>query len=146
MNKLNEAYEVLEELLRQVNSLISPITHHQDLERLTPDFMTQDSSKNPSCYLKLAIGAKHTLFPLCSMNGIHSPEMINFSLKLADKLNQRDDVDRDKLNVIIKKLNIMKQKLSQPVPKPGFAGYLKGLATGKLKKELDHGRQTGLQF
>ena len=46
MDKLNEAFEVLEELLRQANSLISPITHHQDLDRLTPDFMLRDCQKN----------------------------------------------------------------------------------------------------
>jgi len=144
MNKLNEAYQVLEELLRQANSLISPITHHQDLERLTPDFVKSDSAKNPTCYLKLATGRNHTLFPLCSRNGIHSPQMIKFSLKMAERLNDNEEVDRDKLNVIVKKLSAMHQKFSKPIPKPGSNGYLKGMATGKFNKEQQHGKTTGL--
>ena len=146
MDSLNEAYQVLEELLRQANSLISPITHHQDLERLTPDFMQSDSSKNPHCYLKLSIGAKHTLFPLCSRNGIHSPEMIKFSQKIAAKLNNYEGVDQDKLNVIATKLQRLYNKFSQPIPKPGRAGYLKGVATNKFNKELDKGRKSGINF
>jgi len=144
MNTLQEAYQILDELLRQANSLVSPITHHQDLERLTPDFVKRDSTKNPKCYLKLATGAKHTLFPLCSRNGIHSPEMIKFSLKMAERLNDFDDVDRDKLNIIVKKLNTLHQKFSRPIPRPGSTGYLKGLATKKFNKELNYGKSTGL--
>ncbi len=146
MKKLQEAYQILDELLRQANSLISPITHHQDLALLTPDYMKQDSAKNPTCYLKLSTGRKHTLFPLCSRNGIHSPQMIKFSLKMAEKLNNFDEVDRDKLNIVIHKLNALHQKFSRPIPKPGSTGYLKGISTGKFNKELEHGKTTGLNF
>lgn len=136
MKKLQESFTMLEELLRQANDLISPITHHDDLKLLTTDYMKQDSIKNKKCYLTLRRQSGDVLFPMCSRAGMMSPEMIKFSLKMAKKLADKPEYPPDQLQVIITKLEKMHNKYSQPIPKPDNSAYLKRLATSKLRKEF----------
>jgi len=134
MTKLQESFEILEELLRQAHELISPMTYHDDLERLTPQFMMGDMQKNPGCYIKMDTGRKTMVFPICNRNGIKTPQMIKFSLKLAARLNDADYVDQERISIVISKLNRLLNRYDRPVPKPSRAAGVKSLATQKFNQ------------
>jgi hypothetical protein len=129
---LNENFEVLEELLRKTYDLISPMTHHDDLKRLTPQMMDDDSEKNPGCYLRMG----NTVFPICNRIGIKSPQMMQFSLKLANKMNGVGGVDQEQLSAMIAKLNFLLSKYSQPVPRPLKAAARKGHSVKKFRRNM----------
>ncbi len=134
--KLNESFEVLEELLRRTYDLISPMTHHDDLKELSPQIMDDQFKEKPECFVRMGTGPKHTLFPVCNRIGIKSPHMIQFSLKLAMKLNDVGDVDKKHLGAVITKLSSMMSKYSRPIPKPWRAAARKGISTRKFNDEM----------
>ncbi len=136
MKKLQESFLVLEELLRQANALISPISFHDDLKLLSPEKMAKDAEKNKSCYLTIRRRSGSVLFPICSRNGAKCPQMIQFSLKMANKLAGKPETPPDQIQVIIKKLERLQSKYSKPIPKPPGQAYLKGLSTKKLRKQM----------
>lgn len=134
MENLNEDFKVLSELLRTAYKLISPITYHDDLKRLSPEFVQQDFEKNPGCYLRLGQGADHTLFPICNRYGYKDPQMINFSLKLATRIAKKQG-DRGMEGMIIK-LQKLSTKYSKPVPKTVSQASLQGLSTKTFNKKM----------
>ncbi len=134
MKNLNEDFQNLSELLRTAYSLISPITYHDDLDRLTPDFVTQDAEKKPGCYLKLGQGADHTLFPICNRYGYKDPKMIKFSLKLAKKMAEKNQ-ERDMSGAIVK-LEKLLNKYGKPIPNTKSQAALKGKATKTFNKKM----------
>lgn len=129
---MNKNFEILEELLRQTYDLISPISHHDDLKRLTPQMMNDDSEKRPECYIRMG----HTIFPICNRIGIKTPQMIQFSLKLAGKMRDDECEDKEQLEDVITKLTSLLSKYSQPVPKPWRAAARKGHDVKKFRRNM----------
>lgn len=136
MENINEDLKVLHELLRTAYDLISPITYHDDLNRLTPEFVAQDSKKRPGCYLKIDNGSDHTLFPICNRYGAKCPKMINFSLKLAKKMAERVDPRERDLTGIIVKLEKLHRKYSKPVPNTQSQAILKAKSTRDFNRNM----------
>ncbi len=134
MEKLNKDYKSLNELIRTAYQLISPMTYNDDVDRLTPEFVMNDSKKRPGCYLKLGQGADHTLFPICNRYGYKDPKMIKFSLKLAKKVAERN-VGTDTFTVILK-LQKLLNKYDKPVPNTVSQAVLKGQATKIFNKKM----------
>lgn len=135
MENLNEEFQQLSELIRTASSLISPITYHDDLERLSPEFVKKDFEKRPGCYLKLGQGADHTLFPICNRYGYKDPKMIKFSLKLAKKL--ADKQEGEEMVGLIIKLEKMLNKYDRPIPNTKSQAFLKGQATKTFNKKMN---------
>jgi len=134
MEKLNKDYKSLSELVRTAYKLISPMTYHDDVDRLTPEFVMDDSKKRPGCYLKLGQGADHTLFPICNRYGYKDPKMIKFSLKLAKKVAERN-VGTDTSTVILK-LQKLLSKYDKAIPNTVSQAALKGQATKTFNKKM----------
>jgi len=134
MENINEEYKNLSELVRAAYKLISPMTYHDDVDRLTPDFVMNDSKKRPGCYLKLGQGADHTLFPICNRYGYKDPRMIKFSLKLAKKVSERN-VGSDTSTVILK-LQKLLAKYDKPIPNTVSQASLKGQATKTFNQKM----------
>lgn len=135
---LQEEFQVLEELIRTATSLISPLSIHHTLKKLMdPETRISHYKKHPKCFLALGIGSKSTLFPICNMSGVEDIEVIAFSLKLADRLYARKDVNGDQLNIIVKRLKKLQKKFSQSTPKPANMSHLKAKATMKMDDILN---------
>ena len=134
MKNLNEDYKNLNELIRTAYKLISPMTYHDDVNRLTPEFVMDDAKKRPGCYLKLGQGADHTLFPICNRYGYKDPKMIKFSLKLAKKVAERN-IGHDTTTVIIK-LQKLLNKYNKTIPNTNSQAALKGQATKTFNKKM----------
>jgi len=136
MDYLQEEYEALSELLRTAYKLISPITYHDDLERLTPEFVKKDSEQRPGCYLTIDNGSDHTIFPICNRYGYKDPKMIQFSLKLAKRMANKDVARERDLTGAIIKLERLVKKYGKEVPNTVSQAVLKGKATKKFKQKM----------
>ena len=134
MENLNEEFANLSELLRTAYKLISPITYHDDLKRLSPEFVKSDAEKNPGCYLKLGQGADHTLFPICNRYGYKDVKMIKFSLKLAKRMAEKQPSDHTAGTVI--KLTKLLNKYNKAIPKTKSQAFLKGQSTKTFNKKM----------
>jgi len=74
--------------------------------------------------------------------------MIAFSLKLANRLLDREDVDRGMLEIVIKKLNRMNSTYSKDIPTPPDMAARKANVTKAmilLKKQLNTLRGTDVE-
>jgi len=131
-----ENFKVLNELFRKAYDLISPITYHDDVDRLTPEFVQQDSKKNPGCYLSIDTGSDHTIFPICNRYGYKCPKMINFSLKLAKGMAKSEIArERDMTGAIIQ-LKKLHAKYSKEVPNTMSQAVLKGKSTKRFNRKM----------
>lgn len=135
MVNLQEDFEILDELIRKAYDLISPLDHHDDLKFLTIDYMMDDAKKNPGCYLKIKKGRDHTLFPICNRSGIKTTQMIKFSLKMANKLYDKEDVDNEELDKVVSKLNFLLRRYNSPAS-PIRAVVNKIKSTRKFNKNM----------
>lgn len=139
---LKEEFKVLEEFIQKVNDIVSPISFRDELRAV----MDKDVRKNlcekyPKCWIPVRIGnSDHMIMPICNRNGATDKNMIAFSLKLANRLAGREDVDRGMLEVSIRKLERLNNKYSQDIPKPYDMAAKKANVTKalvKMKNYLD---------
>jgi len=134
MENLNEEFKVLNELLRTAYKLISPITYHDDVERLTPEFLKRDYVKTPGCYLAIGNGAEHTIFPICNRYGYKDPKMVKFSLKLAKRMAKKN-TEVDMSGTIIK-LHKLLTKYGKSIPNTVSQAVLKRKATKRFNMNM----------
>jgi len=93
----------------------------------------------PNCVLPIKyLGAENVqpYFFVCSRNGIKDPDMINFAIKLCDKLEAMKHIDQDHLCMIKKKLMLMRARYDKPIPTPFENSYRKARSTMKLNRVM----------
>jgi hypothetical protein len=133
--------EYLSELIRKANDLINP---EDSLEYLTKkDVIDRLYGDKPKCFLKLLpIGrdTKPYLIPLCNRAGFEDPKVIDFALKMVQKLitSNPDKYDPAASQRILNQLNHRKSVLSKKVPKPMSAGAKKAKVTRMFKNIKQH--------
>jgi len=133
--KLTEELHVLEELLGKVTSLIHPISVDAELEWLqSKENRGTLFEKKPKCFLPIKMGAEVPFFPICNRTGAIQPEIIDFSLKLANKAMGHDKVDQAHLGIIISRLTALQARYNKDIPKPANMAAKKGLTTKMLNK------------
>ena len=96
MGSLNERFEVLDELIRKVYSLIAPHSIDYRLKWLMDrDLRTKHLERYPKCYLSLTMrGRQVPFFPICNRTGIEDPDIISFSLQASSLFLRAPAVDR----------------------------------------------------
>lgn len=137
-----EEFSVLDELLQSVNSIVTPVSFRDELLAvMEPNTRKRLYEKNPRCFLPVRMGNKDVPFlPICNRNGGTDKEMIAFSMKLANRLLGREDVDRGMLEITMKKLNRLNSTYAKNIPTPAGPAAQKALVTKAmitLKKNLD---------
>lgn len=140
--KLNEAFQKLEELLQTVNHIVTPFSFRDELKSvMDPTTRKRMCEKHPKCFLPVRMGNKDIPFlPICNRNGATDKDMIAFSMKLANRLLGREEVDRGMLEITLKKLHRLNTTYSKEIPTPADAAAQKALATKAmilLKHHLD---------
>lgn len=138
---LNESFTHLEELLRLANSLVAPFTYDDELKWLqNKDITRKMFERCPKCFIPFNSNSKRmALFPICNRMAIEDPNVINFSLKFANKLVGKENIDQDSLSKIIFKLEKLKRKFSKAIPKPNNMAKMKARSTKQftsIKKYL----------
>ena len=140
MDFTNE-FEQLGELLRTVNKLISPETFSDKLKWLTDrDMKKKLFERYPKCFLPVRIGQLIPFLPICNRSGMVDPDLISFSLRLANKLRSHDNVDQEHLSIQINRLNRLYNVYSKDIPKPPNMAATKGNVTKNvniIKQYLD---------
>jgi len=142
MGSLNERFEVLDELIRKVYSLIAPHSIDYRLKWLMDrDLRTKHLERYPKCYLSLTMrGRQVPFFPICNRTGIEDPDIISFSMKLAEKLKDRPEIEGEQVDAILVKLKRLHSKFSKEVPKPYGMATKKAFVTrlfNNIKDYLD---------
>jgi len=140
-HKITEDLERINELIRKANSLISPITYHDKMKwLLTKDARLQLFELDPKCILPLKMGREVPFFPVCNRQGMVDPDIISFSLKLANRMVGKEGVDQDHLYATISKLEGLHKKFMKDIPKPTEMAAKKGQVTkmvNKIKKYIE---------
>lgn len=137
-----EDFQRLEEFIQKINNIITPFSFRDELKSvMDKETRIRMSEKYPKCYLPVRMGNKDIPFlPLCNRNGATDKNMISFSMKLANRLLGREDVDRGMLEITLKKLSRMNNTYSKDIPTPPGPASQKANVTKSLillKKNLD---------
>jgi hypothetical protein len=135
-NNLNEQFQHLDEILQSVNDIITPFSFQDEL-RSVMDKETRKrlSEKYPKCFMPVRMGNKDNyVLPVCNRNGATDRNMIAFSMKLANRMLDREDVDRGMLEVTMKKLKRLHSTYSKSVPTPADRAAQKANVTKSFKK------------
>lgn len=134
-------FNSLQELIQKINHIMTPLTFRDELKSiLNKDTIKNLSEKYPKCFFPINMGNGAMNLPICNRNGSTDKRMIAFSLKAANRLMKRDDVDRGMLEVTIKKLERLNTTYSKDVPTPANKAAIKANLTKsfiKMKKYLD---------
>lgn len=115
-----EDFETLNEFIQKVSDIVSPMSFRDELRAvMNKDSRKQLYEKYPKCWMPIRLGnTDHMILPVCNRSGATSKEMIAFSMKLANKLAGREDVDRGMLEITLKKLKRMHNTYSRDIPSP----------------------------
>ena len=137
-----EEFQKLDELMQKVNTIVSPFSFRDELEAVM-DKETRHRlyEKNPRCFMPVRMGNQDAfILPICNRNGATDKNMIAFSMKLANRLLDREDVDRGMLEITMKKLERLNNTYSKDIPKPMDRAAQKANITKsfmKMKQYLD---------
>ncbi len=132
----NKKVEVLHELLRKVVRLIDPVTSDEKIKWLMdPRIRGELFEKYPKCTLPikyLKAGNFQPYFFVCNRKGMYDPDMINFALKMCEKLEALEHIDQDHLCMMKRKLMMMRSRFDKEVPTPFSSSYQKARSTMRL--------------
>ena len=138
---VQESMDNLNELIRVANSLISPISVHDNLKWLMDrNLRKKHFEQYPKCYLSMNIGAKNFSLPICNRSGIEDPNIISFSKKVINRMADRNMLNSSDIIITLKRLDMLERKFSKPIPKPQGMAARKGKVTKTLNqiKQLLH--------
>ena len=109
----------LQELIRKVDSLISPMTYDDTLKNLmvnsATDVFKGDFTK---CVVPWKVGAQLVNLPVCNRFGMVDPKMIEFSKKMVNKMKSVSPQYDEGSIIIMAKLDKIFKKYNKKVPKP----------------------------
>ena len=106
-------FKQLEELLKKADSLITPVTYHDTIEWLmSKKNREQLFELNPKCVLTVNVGTQVHYIPICNRSAMSDPKVIDFSLKLAKRLEGNAKADQEQVKKVILILNGLKAKYS----------------------------------
>lgn len=136
MDKTNEHFEFLEELIRKAYAIIAPYDVDFRLKWLMDkDLRTKHFEKFPKCYLSLRTrGRQVPFFPICNRMGMEDPEIISFSMKLAEKLKDKPEIEGEQIDAVLVKLKGLHSRFNKEIPKPANMAAKKAFVTVLFKK------------
>lgn len=131
MDHIEEKLQVLDELLRKAYSLISPLDIYSDLKwYLKRDLRKAQMEKFPKCFIVIKNKMGRDIpFPICNVMGMTDPRMVSFSLKLADALKDKPDIEADRLSRCIHTLRRLYARFNKDVPTPAPEAARKATTT-----------------
>lgn len=138
---LKKDFIQLNEIIRKINNTLSPY-NNEDLSWLkNKELRSILYGKKPKCFLQLKkkFGEPIPYFCICNRMGIHDPNAISFSMKLAKKLRNNEHYDQGEIEKIILKLKHLYNTYNKEIPKPPVEASMKGKQTrnfSTIKKYL----------
>lgn len=135
-------FEHIEELIRTASNHL--LTQDERVGYIiNPELRKRLYGKFPECFICLKRLGRDTsdyLLPLCNRAGIIDPDVISISYKMVGKLlgDESGNYDVNQLNSTLDKLDRMKARYKQSVPKPARAAARKAGVTRMFKNVKDH--------
>ena len=141
MSEFNKRMEFLEELVRSAYKQIAPSSYKDDIENFTNKSWRDDFIKShPRCFMSLKkMYGDHMgfpLFPICNRGGVQDAKVINFSIKLVNKMLGDEKFDAAELKALLLKLGHMKARYDKEQPKPVSMAVHKANDTRNFKKNM----------
>jgi hypothetical protein len=136
-----EDFKLLDELIHKIGNIISPVDNYNDEIKMvmTPETRKRIFDKNPKCFFPVRMGNKDAfILPVCNRKGMTDQNMIALSIKMANKLLDRENVDRGMLEITIRRLERLHNKYSKDEVKPSGRAGLKGHLTRRLRNLNDY--------
>lgn len=135
----NKELTYIQELVRTMNSLLSPMSYHDTLKDLrTRDARDVFKGDFEKCVIPWKLGAQQVHLPICNRFGMVDPQMIQFSKKMVNKMRSVDPQEDDGTNIIITKLDNLHKKYSQSIPKPADRAAMNGHVTKFTRRLLNN--------
>jgi len=130
--------EKLQELVRKMNSLISPMSYHDTLKDLRTKPAGEVFKGNATkCIIPWKKGAQLVQIPICNRMGMIDPQMIEFGKKMVNKMRSvSPQDDSGGADIIIAKLDKLHKKYSKDIPKPSDRAAQHGQVTKFTNKIL----------
>jgi len=126
----------IQELVRKMHSLISPMSYHDTLKDLRTKPATDVFKGNHTkCVLPWKVGAQQVHLPICNRFGMVDPQMIAFSKKVVNRLRSVSPQYEEGSNIIIVKLDRLHNRYNKDVPTPPDRAAANGQVT-KFKNRL----------
>ena len=126
----------IQELVRKLDSLISPMTYHdtlKDLRNNSPKDVF--GGKTTKCVIPWKIGSQLLQIPICNRAGSVDPQMIKLSTIMVDRLRSVSPQHDEGGSIIISKLNRLQQRYDKDIPTPPDRAAAHGQVT-KFKNKL----------
>jgi len=94
--------------------------------------------RNPKCILKMKHrGEEFPIFPICNRSGSLDKRMVNFSIRLAKRMQSNPNLDQDYILTVLKKLEFLNRKLEAKPMKTTENSINKRKVTQFLRKISD---------
>lgn len=142
---MDSKIEVLTELLRNVSKLIDPESTNSKVKWLMDSKIKNELFKKfPKCTMSIKNLNDETFQPyffVCNRQGMTDPDMIKFNLRLCDKLEKLNHIDKDHLCKIRRRLKYMQARYDKPIPIPFSTSGHKTKNTLRLNKILNRIRK-----
>lgn len=134
-NLLNEDLQLLNELINKAYQLISPLSFDYEIKWMLDKFNRDKLLNiNPKCFLMIKhMGREIPFLPICNSRALIDKNIIDLSLKFANRLVGKDEIDQIHLTKIIFRLNLLKNKYSKEIPKPSDMAGRKAHITRLLR-------------
>ncbi len=111
MKNIKESFIELQSLLDKAKEIIHPIPYEYELKFLLKQCNRKKLFEdNPKCILPLNMGRMIPFLPVCNRSALIDPNMIDLSIKMANKLIGDERIEQNQLFETIDKLKLLKKK------------------------------------
>lgn len=137
MKLLEEDFEHLSELIRQVYDILSP-NDEDDLSWLYQKHIRDKLyGDRPDCFIPLKSPDGNSTLPffcICNRSGIHDARIIKVSLGVVQKMIEKGVYDNTELNKIRIRLQSLHTRYDKQVPSSYPSSTIKGMETKKFNR------------
>lgn len=131
---INEKMEHLDELIRKVHSIIYPEQADDMCWLMDKNLRLKMLEKHPKCFISLADRRNNPVYlPICNRSALTDPRVIDFSMKMVDKMSKNGDIDPEAGKPLMIRLKKMKTRYNRESPKTPESAAMKAKLTRFLK-------------
>jgi len=131
---INEKMQHLDELIRKVHNIIYPEQTDDMSWLMNKDLRLKMLERHPKCFMSLVDKKNNPVYlPICNRSAMADPKVIDFSMKMVDKMSKDVDIDPEAGKPIMIRLKKMKTRYNRESPKTPESDAMKAKLTRFLK-------------
>jgi len=131
---LDEHFDKLNELMRRVSGALSPFDSNDMAWLQKKEIRDRLYGSHPGCFYQMTsnYGPPIPFFCVCNRMGVQDPKVMDFTMKLIDKMKGSDRYNKDDLDAVYIKIKRKHNTYNRDIPKPPREAALKGVQTKSL--------------